>query len=460
MLFTAGFFALLLVYVEEDAAEARKLCYGILGANLAMSCLSYLFDGEGAINLFELPKDFFVQNIRIMVVGTAALIVDVILVIYTYEWLSRRLPESVFLRAGLTLVFVLSIDTFIFVTGSFLGSPQYGSLLLSGILGKSAIALFYAAILDLFLRWTRRRKSIRDEASPTPRAELEDVFHFLTFRQKYEMMKELHAELEESQTQQREINERSRRTRPAEDLRARNGTRRSHRETGVGERIPRAAARTRGEAEEEDERVQISREIHDELGQLLTGLKMDVRWLENRLSSPGLPPTLNPLLDRAVEASELVDQSIATVQDLAVKLRPSALDQLGLADAVTNYAQKFEQRFGIPVTVTLGDPDLEIMGQVGNELFFICQEALTNVARHAKATSVGVDIEQSGHEVVLEVCDDGIGFDLSLLHSPKSLGLIGIEERALQIGGVVKIEPRRSGGTRVNVRAPLPKSHR
>jgi signal transduction histidine kinase len=287
-----------------------------------------------------------------------------------------------------------------------------------------------------------------------------DEFHFLTFRQKYERMKELAGKLHASQAQLREVNE---------SLDERVRLRTEELETAQGDLLEKQESLNESREQlralvaklrrvQEQERVGMARDIHDELGQLLTGLKMDVRWLEDRLSAPDPPTELNPLIDRAVEASELVDQTIETVQNLAAKLRPSALDHLGLVDAVKNYAREFHHRFEIPVVLMLEDPEIEIIGKVGNELFFICQEALTNVVRHAEARSVEIRIAQEGHEIVLEVRDDGIGFKPSLLQSPKSLGLIGMEERALQIGGTLEIEPQSAGGTCVRVRAPMPET--
>jgi signal transduction histidine kinase len=144
------------------------------------------------------------------------------------------------------------------------------------------------------------------------------------------------------------------------------------------------------------------------------------------------------------------------VQDLAAKLRPSALDHLGLVDAVKNFARSFHERSGITVGLSTEEPEPELIGRLGNELFFICQEALTNVARHAHARSVDIRIACDGGDVILEVRDDGVGFKPSLLESPKSLGLIGMEERALQIGGTLEIAPLATGGTVVRVRAPMP----
>ena len=208
----------------------------------------------------------------------------------------------------------------------------------------------------------------------------------------------------------------------------------------------------------EEERIRVAREIHDELGQLLTGLKMDVRWLERKLSEPGLPPGLNPLLDRAVAASELADSTIATVQKIASELRSGALDQLGLEAALTQEARRFQERAGIPCTVVVAESWPAPPPEIANELFYICQEALTNVTRHARAMSVAIALRTEGGDLLLEVRDDGVGMDDVSLHAPSSLGLTGMRERAVQCGGTVAFERNEPGGTCVVARVPMMKN--
>lgn len=204
----------------------------------------------------------------------------------------------------------------------------------------------------------------------------------------------------------------------------------------------------------EEERIRVSREIHDELGQLLTGLKMDVRWLERKLSEPGLPAALNPLLDRAVEASELAESTIAAVQKIAAELRPGTLDELGLEPALHAEGRRFEERSGIRCTVEAQAIRPALTPEVANELFYICQEALTNVARHARATSVEIRLQMEGDTVVLEVRDDGAGMPRAKLKSTRALGLLGMKERAMQCGGTISFAGSEPQGTRVIVRVP------
>ncbi len=205
---------------------------------------------------------------------------------------------------------------------------------------------------------------------------------------------------------------------------------------------------------QEEERIRVAREIHDELGQLLTGLKMDVRWLERKLAEPYLPPVFHPLLDRTVAASELADQTIAVVQKIAADQRPGALDRLGLGAALKQRGRRFEERTGVPCNVTVPETEPPLSAAVATELFYISQEALTNVTRHAQATEVQIHLEMKADKVVLEVCDNGRGITKAELTTPQSLGLLGMRERAAHCGGTIVWERCEPQGTRLTVRIP------
>jgi signal transduction histidine kinase len=209
---------------------------------------------------------------------------------------------------------------------------------------------------------------------------------------------------------------------------------------------------------QEEERVRVARNIHDELGQLLTGLKMDVRWLERKLADTSLPQTLNPLLDRAVAASALADQTIAVVQRIAADLRPGALDRLGLGAALKQKGRWFEERTGVPCNVTVPETEPPLSAAVATELFYISQEALTNVTRHAQATEVQILFEMNDDEVVLKVWDNGRGITEGGLTTSQSLGMLGMRERAAHCGGVIVWERCEPQGTRLIVHIPRGKA--
>jgi two-component system, NarL family, sensor histidine kinase UhpB len=203
----------------------------------------------------------------------------------------------------------------------------------------------------------------------------------------------------------------------------------------------------------EEERTRIAREIHDELGQTLTGLKMDLRWAERRLAKDG-NPALHPVVDRLLEAGELVDTTIASVQRISAELRPSLLEDLGLAAALKQEAQRFQERSNIVCAVQAGDLPFALSLARATAVFRIFQEALTNVARHSGATRVEVELGPKEGQLMLSVADNGKGIQPSDLDDPKSLGLLGMRERAEMLGGEISFQPGGAGGTLVSLRLP------
>lgn len=205
----------------------------------------------------------------------------------------------------------------------------------------------------------------------------------------------------------------------------------------------------------EDERTRISREIHDELGQLLTGIKMELRLLENRLSKNG-DRTVNHAIDKLVEISELVDDTITSVQRISAGLRPSALDNLGLGTALIDEAGQFTQRTGIPCSIVVEDLPEKLSSEVSTTTFRIFQESLTNVARHADARRIDSRVSCDKHLLRLMIHDDGKGIDPAVADDPKSLGLLGMLERAEHVGGEVVFLRNPDKGTDVILTVPLP----
>ena len=188
-LFPVSLFSVLFVYIREDAREARNMIYALLAANVVVSILGLVvaqhLRSPLAFNPLNLPAELFAQQPRLFLVGTLALYVDTILIILVYEMVSRRV-EPLFLRIYLALALVLAFDTLLFVTGGFVEHPAYGEILLSGIVGKVAAALIYAAVLAVYL--ARFDPSTPDPLSGT-RHGLGDLFQVLTYRQKYEALR-------------------------------------------------------------------------------------------------------------------------------------------------------------------------------------------------------------------------------------------------------------------------------
>lgn len=205
----------------------------------------------------------------------------------------------------------------------------------------------------------------------------------------------------------------------------------------------------------EAERIRIAREIHDELGQTLTGLKMNLRWAENHLAKES-SPTLNPVLDKLVEAGELADATIASVQRIAAELRSGVLEDLGLVAALRHETVRFQERAGVACRLSVPESDLVLPREAATGVFRIFQEALTNVARHAEATEVEVQLARQAEYLVLQIADNGRGIRPADLEDAKSLGLLGMQERAETLGGQVTFGPGVPSGTVVRLKLPQP----
>src|SRR3954464_5995481 len=199
----------------------------------------------------------------------------------------------------------------------------------------------------------------------------------------------------------------------------------------------------------EEERAHIAREIHDELGQVLTGIKMEVGWLQKRLNEPAL-------LEKTESMSKLIDSTVQTVRKIATGLRPEMLDDMGLVAAVGWQAKEFQKRTGIRTRAQL-PPERQVDLEISPAVFRIFQEILTNVARHSRATRIDIQLDATEERLELEVVDNGIGIPEGELRGRKSLGLLGMQERALLFGGEVSVSGVPGQGTRVAVSIPIPR---
>jgi PAS domain S-box-containing protein len=200
---------------------------------------------------------------------------------------------------------------------------------------------------------------------------------------------------------------------------------------------------------QEKERKALARELHDELGQVLTALRMDAVWL-----SEALPPDNFKARERALEMCRLIDQAIDDVRGLATRLRPGVLDDLGLIDALDWFTSDFEKRTGINCTFKAQRVP-RVGGLVATAAYRIVQEALTNVLRHARATQVKVSLKGGPGTLTLTVTDNGRGFNPQKIGESESLGLAGMQERASLLGGRFRIQSQTGKGTRIWVELPL-----
>jgi signal transduction histidine kinase len=180
---------------------------------------------------------------------------------------------------------------------------------------------------------------------------------------------------------------------------------------------------------------------------VLTGLKMEVGWLAKRLKD-------QDLIDKTDSMGKLIDSTVQTVRKIATGLRPEMLDDMGLIAAVGWQAKEFQKRTGIRCRVKL-PPEVKLDIDVSTTMFRIFQEILTNVARHSRATRVDIELVVEPERVALEVVDNGVGISDTDMTGKKSLGLLGMNERALLFGGEVRIAGTPNQGTRVSVSIPL-----
>jgi signal transduction histidine kinase len=205
----------------------------------------------------------------------------------------------------------------------------------------------------------------------------------------------------------------------------------------------------------EEERMHIAREMHDELGQFLTGLKMDIAWLNKKLSNE---PANGANREKLGEMTKLVDEAVVFVRRLAAELRPSILDDLGLVAALEWHSREFSRRFNIEVNFNTKNPDLKTTDAIATGLFRMYQESLTNVARHAEAKLVTTTLDVINNEIHLCITDDGKGFDTN--GKRKTLGLLGMKERAMMIGGTLDIVSQPGQGTTIYIAVPIEKKVR
>lgn len=204
----------------------------------------------------------------------------------------------------------------------------------------------------------------------------------------------------------------------------------------------------------EQERLRIAREVHDEIGSLLTAIKIDFLWLSQRL-----PKDNQQLTEKAKTIEDLVNKVIISASNLAHSLRPGILDCFGLIAAIEIEAQEFSKRSGITCTITKSQDYIDLPETHSITLFRIFQEALNNILKHAKAKNVQVEIVKGEDHLELIIEDDGIGFGDDARQKPRSFGLRGIHERIEHLGGTVRISSAPGKGTHIAIFLPLEGEH-
>jgi len=200
----------------------------------------------------------------------------------------------------------------------------------------------------------------------------------------------------------------------------------------------------------EKERKHIAGELHDELGSLFTAIKMELSSIAN--TDGGNQGTIP---DMKESITKLIDKGIEVVRRISSELRPHILDHLGLIPAVNWYVKEFQKRANMRCKWTLSPEDIQIDKDRATAVFRILQEALTNVARHSKASRVTIELIKTGDNIRLKVSDNGVGIDEKKVNDPQSYGLMGIQERVLFLGGDVKFKGVADKGTTVTVKIPV-----
>jgi len=205
----------------------------------------------------------------------------------------------------------------------------------------------------------------------------------------------------------------------------------------------------------EEEGTRIAREIHDELGGALTGLKWDLEKIDKTLNGLANGPQLAEVRTRIGSMTTLIETTINIVRRIAAELRPGVLDDLGLAAAIEWQIEQFQSRSGLKCHLTNNANEIELDREKATAVFRILQEILTNVLRHAQAANLYVKLVRTKHYFEVEVKDDGRGITESQRMNSRSLGLLGMKERALLVGGDVRVTGKEGAGTTVVVRVPL-----
>lgn len=203
------------------------------------------------------------------------------------------------------------------------------------------------------------------------------------------------------------------------------------------------------EAATEQEKTRIAREIHDQLGSILTALKMDLSWLKKQP-----PENLAESQLKINTMKQHVDDAMQTVREIATALRPSILDHLGLVAAIEWQLDKFKQQTGIGCTLLTSQSTIEVDEQPATAIFRIVQEALTNISRHANATNVTVNIHTLDTDLRLSITDNGCGMSQTQMHKLGRYGILGMTERVRHFGGILTIDSVLGAGTRIEVRMP------
>ncbi len=204
------------------------------------------------------------------------------------------------------------------------------------------------------------------------------------------------------------------------------------------------------ESAREQERERLARELHDEFGQILAALRIDTSWIKHKAQD-----AVPEIAKRAIAMADVIEQAQQATKRMSSGLRPRVLDDLGLVSAIRALVTEFAARYDIACEIHISDDGKKIVDPIATPLYRMTQEALTNVAKHAQATKVQVELVTGRDSVILIVADNGKGIAQADQHKPGSFGLIGMRQRAVAVGGEMSISENVSDGTTIEIRLPL-----
>jgi signal transduction histidine kinase len=200
----------------------------------------------------------------------------------------------------------------------------------------------------------------------------------------------------------------------------------------------------------EEERSSIAREVHDELGQQLTAIKLDIEWLMIKLEEAE-----TGIKDKVGEMEKLVITTLKTVKKIVTELHPAILEKMGIIEAIKWQAKEFEKRTGLKILLSLTEEDVIIRDKTAIALFRIVQESFTNIIKHAQASNVSCSLQKWDKDIFLIISDDGKGFNPAAVAGKQSLGILGMKERTVILGGKYQIISEAGKGTKVLVVMPV-----
>lgn len=413
--YTAILLSVFVVYVCDGSRAARIAILTVAGVSALVPLIAAVLHLQIDILGQTFSSYIPVPGLRINSASVVATVLDLVFLAVVWEILGASgIPINTWFRAFLTLLGVMWLDVVLFSTGAFLGREDYLSIMQGTLYSRFVISLFASPFLYFYLKWQNQKPGGASEHRPI-----------------LAILKEVAEIREELGRAQREI---ELRTQVEEAL---------HRSE---QRYRRLALRT--DRLLEQERSSLSDELHDEIGQIMTALKIDLDACEKVVEQT---PEVR---ERASEMHRLLNDGIRRIHSLCRQLRPGAIDDIGLGDALAEMTQEWSKIAGIPCRT-----DVQGAITLGAEkriaLFRLVQEALDNVAKHAKATQADVILRRGPGGVEFSVEDNGCGMRPDVEKNPFAFGLLNMRERIEALGGTFRIESTLRGGTSIQGSIPV-----